>query len=83
VMVGDPPAFWYQTRRQATVIPNGEVEAVLEVAERYGISYLLLEADHPAPLDALHAGQEGHPRLRLVEAWSEQDAVLYAIERLD
>jgi hypothetical protein len=79
VMVGDPPAFWYHTRREAVVIPNGGVEAVLEVADRYRIGYLLLESDHPAPLDGLHAGREEHPRLRLVKSWREQDAALYAI----
>ena len=82
-MVGDPAAFWYQTGRQATVVPNEGVETVLEVAERYTIDYLLLEADHPAPLDGLHAGREEHPRLRLAKAWPEQHTVLYAIERAD
>jgi len=83
IMVGDPPAFWYHTRRQAAVIPNGDVETVLEVAERYGIGYVLLEPDHPAPLESLYAGQETPARLRLARVWPEEDTVLYAIERAD
>ena len=81
VMAGDAPAFWYHTRRPAAAIPNGDVETILEVADRYDLRYLLLEANHPSPLADLYAGRTGHPRLSEVEKWGEAGAVLYAIRR--
>jgi len=83
VMVGDPPAFWYHTRRHAAVIPNEDIKTLLEAAERYEMRYVLLEANHPAPLDGLHARHEGHPRLRVAKVWRKDDAVLYAIQSVD
>jgi len=82
-MVGDPPAFWYHTRRHAAVIPNEDIKTLLEAAERYEMRYVLLEANHPAPLDGLHARHEGHPRLRVAKVWRKDDAVLYAIQSVD
>jgi len=81
VMVRDPPAFWHYTNRPAIVIPNGGVETLLEVADRYEMGYVLLEDDHPAQLRNLHAGTVRHPRLRVVKTWSEGDDILYAIQQ--
>ncbi len=81
VMVGNPPAFWYHTERQATVVPNGDVEVLLEAADRYGMPYVLLEENHPAQLADLHAGAIRHPRLRVAKTWSEGDDILYIVQR--
>ena len=81
VMVRNPPAFWYHTERPAAVIPNEDVDTLLVVADRYEMDYVLLEEDHPAPLADLYTGNASHPRLRPVEAWSNVDSILYAVQR--
>jgi hypothetical protein len=80
VMVRNPPAFWYHTDRPAIVIPNGGVDMLIEVADRYDVRYVLLDSSHPAPLADLHAGEVSHPRLVVLERWPEERAVLYAVE---
>ena len=65
-MVGNPPAFYYHARMPSIVVPNAGPEGVLRVAERYGATHLLLEKDHPRPLDALYRGEERPPAFRLV-----------------
>ncbi|HDN81069.1 MAG TPA: hypothetical protein ENG33_11455 [Chloroflexi bacterium] len=78
MMVGNPPGFYYFTHRLCIVVPNGDVETVLEVANRYGASHLLLELNHPKPLAPLYEGQLQDARLRPVKRFG--DAVLFAIE---
>jgi hypothetical protein len=81
VMVRNPPAFWYLTHRPAIVIPNENVETLMQVADRYQMGYVLLEADHPAQLADLHAGAIRHPRLQVVKTWSGGEDILYAVQR--
>lgn len=83
IMVGDPPSFWYHTRRYAVVVPNEDVATLREVVERYQVEYLLLDRDHPAPLTALYNGEEKVEWLRAVASWEdeEEQVVLYAVRR--
>jgi hypothetical protein len=81
IMVGNPPGFWYHTHRLAVVVPNGGVEALLAVADRYGVWYVLLDRNRPAPLAGLYAGETPHPRLRTVAAWTDRGVVLYVVGR--
>ena len=82
VMVANPPAFWYHTARPAVVVPHGGVEAVLAVADRYSVRYVVLDRNRPAPLAGLYANEVLHLRLRPVAAWGEGEGrtVLYAVE---
>lgn len=64
-MVGDPPGYWYHGGGPSIVVPNGPVETLLLVADRYGAHYLILDRNRPAPLAALYEGGETHPRLHL------------------
>jgi len=82
VMVANPAAFWYYTGYPAVVVPNGGVEAVLAVADRYGVRYVLLDRNRPAPLAGLYVQETLHPRLRPVVAWGEGEkrVVLYAVQ---
>lgn len=81
VMVGNPPAFWYHARRPAVVVPNGSVEDLLNVAVRYGVEYVVLDQNRPAPLAGLYAGEESNARLAEVASWGETQArvVLYEV----
>jgi hypothetical protein len=81
VMVGNPPGFWYHTHRPAVVVPNGGVETLLAVADRYGVRYVLLDRNRPASLAGLYTGETPHPRLRHVAAWTEREVVLYVVGR--
>ncbi len=68
VMVNNPPGFALRTGHPAIVVPNGAVDTLLAVADRYGATVLVLDANRPGPLAGLYAGTEAHPRLiRLVE----------------
>ena len=55
VLVNNPPGFALASGMKAIVIPNGPLPATLQVAQAFGARYLLLEANHPRELDALHA----------------------------
>lgn len=80
VMVANPPAFWYHTGHRAVVVPNGDVEALVAVAERYGVRYVLLDENVPKLLEGLYTGEIAHPRLRLLELDEEAEGVvLYAL----
>jgi hypothetical protein len=67
VMAADAPSFHYQTGRPALSIPNEPVEIVLEAAEYYGATYLILDENHPARLHDLYTGDEQAPGLRPVQ----------------
>lgn len=79
LMVVNPPCYTYFAGRPTVAIPNEPVETVLAAADRYGARYLLLEANHPRPLNGLYEGREAHPRLRPLRRWG--DAVLFAVEK--
>jgi hypothetical protein len=77
-MTNDPPAFWYHTGRPTIVVPNDEVDVVLDAADRYGASHLVLDENHPTPLEALYTGVEPHPRLQVVLHFDE--TIVYRID---
>jgi hypothetical protein len=58
VMVGNPPAFWYHTHRPAVIVPNGDIEALLAAGDRYGVAYVVLDANRPQPLVQPYTGLE-------------------------
>jgi hypothetical protein len=82
VMVANPAAFWYHTGRPAVVVPNGGVETLLAVADRYGVRYILLDRNRPAPLAGLYVQEVLHPRLRPGVTWGEGEkrVVLLVVE---
>ena len=82
VMVNNAPGFYYHAHRPAISIPNEGVDAVLDVARRYGVGYLVLEYDHPRPLDALYAGEETYGAVELVEELDDPSGVPVRIYRL-
>jgi len=65
VMIGNPPAYVYFGGKAAIALPNNDLDTALAVADRYGASFLAVDANHPAPFDDLFAGRASHPRLRL------------------
>jgi hypothetical protein len=53
-MVNNPPGFFWATGRPSVVIPDGDISTLLEAADLYGASYLILEKDHAAGLSDLY-----------------------------
>jgi hypothetical protein len=65
VLTINPPGYFAHTHRPALAIPDGDLQTVVEVANRYGGKYLLLEPSHTDGLQELFANPETpHPGLR-------------------
>jgi hypothetical protein len=54
VMTINPPGYHAATKRTAIAIPDGDILTSLEVARKFGATYLVLEKDHPVGLDELY-----------------------------
>jgi hypothetical protein len=54
VLANNPPGFALATGHPAIALPDGDLEASAAAAAAYGADYLLLEANHPAALDAFY-----------------------------
>jgi hypothetical protein len=78
VMVGIAPAFYYHTGIPALSVPNEPIEIILEAAERYDVTYLILDQNHPTPLRDIYTGDEQNTHIRLVATFDE-DVRLYEI----
>ena len=79
VMVGNPPSFHYYSGVPAVVVPNGGVQTVLDVCERYGVDYLVLDSNRPDPLDALYEGRVSHPRLAQAVTFEDGRVVVWRV----
>ena len=69
VAVNNPPGFTLATGLRAVVIPDGPPETLQAVVRRYGVSWVVLEQDHPVGLEALYTRPEQ-------AAWLELEEVL-------
>jgi hypothetical protein len=61
VMVKNAPGYYLVSNRPGVAIPYGDEKTLVEAATRYGVSYILLEADHPEGLQSLYENPEKHP----------------------
>jgi hypothetical protein len=61
--VNDPPGFFLATGMPSVVIPDGPEESLRQLAARYGVDWIVLEADHPADLEGLYRNPTGRPWL--------------------
>ena len=77
VMVSDPPDYYLATGQHAIALPDQGIAVILQAADRYSATYLLLETLHSQAQDALWNGDEHSPRLKLL--WSTPTARLYRI----
>ena len=69
-MINDPAMLYYYGRRPCIVIPNGGVDTVIEVMQRYGVRFLVLDENNPT-LDDLYVNPGREPRLELVQTLLE------------
>ena len=68
VMAGNAPGVYYHTGLPALSIPNEPMSVLQEVAVRYGVTHLLLDADYPLPLADLYTQQAIPPDFHLLLA---------------
>ena len=61
VMTINPPGYHAYTNRAAIAIPDGNLQALAIVAQKYNGKILILEKDHPDGLDDLYADPKTHP----------------------
>lgn len=54
VAVNNPPGLYLASGLPAVVIPDGGPEALEAVVKRYGVDWVVLEANHPVGLDGLY-----------------------------
>ncbi|MBI3363070.1 MAG: hypothetical protein HY023_18365, partial [Chloroflexi bacterium] len=71
VVVNNPPAFNYLTDHPAIVIPNGDLDALLAVADRYGAKWIVVDANVPAGLADFYTRRQPNERLWLAEEFSD------------
>jgi hypothetical protein len=68
VMAGNAPGFYYHTSLPSLSIPNEPIPVLQMAANRYGVTHLLLDADHPLPLADIYAQQTAPPGFQLLYA---------------
>lgn len=54
VAVVNPPGFESVAGISAVALPHGSIETLEEVLDRYGVDWVLLEADHPRGMEDLY-----------------------------
>ena len=68
VMVNNPPGYSLVSNRFVLVIPNGDVNTLLEAAQEYHAKYIILEKDHPKPLDELYDSPRSQGKLHYLQS---------------
>jgi hypothetical protein len=63
VMVGNPPGFYYFSHRPNVVVPNADIDTVLQACDRYGVEFVILDQNRPRPLREVYSGEARHSRL--------------------
>ncbi len=76
VMVGNPPGFYYHAGALSVVVPNGDAATLLAAADRYGVSYVVLDQNRPAGLAQVYA-DAGTVGLDLVRTFDAGRVQLY------
>jgi len=79
ILTNNPPGFYYAVGIPAVVIPDGKIEVLEEAAERYEATYLVLEENHPAGLDALYENPVSQGSLIYLQTVG--DAHIFEIEK--
>jgi hypothetical protein len=82
VMVGNPPGFYYFSHRPGVVVPNEDIDIVLQACDRYGVEFVILDQNHPRPLREVYSGQASHPRLPLRQTF-EQAKLFEVVRTID
>jgi len=67
VAINNPPGFYLATSMESVVIPNGPIETLRQMVERYSVDWVVLDANRPFDLAALYNAPETAPWLELAD----------------
>lgn len=70
VMTSEPWQYHEAAGVPTVMIPNNDLEVIFQVADLYGVSYIVLPAPRTA-LQGIYAGKETSPRLELIGSFEE------------
>lgn len=82
VMTRNPWEVYHSTRQSAIQIPNGDLDTIFEVAQRFGANYLLLPAPRQA-LRSIYRGDTVDGRFEFVAEVPGTDMKVYRIKPAD
>ena len=68
--VNNPPGFYFATNLECVVIPNGTVDMLRDVIERYQVGWVVLDANRPSDLAMLYDEPTSIP-------WLAHQATIY------
>lgn len=54
IAINNPPGFYHTTGVHTVVLPNGGLNALEEVVERYAVSWIVLDRNHPSGYGGLY-----------------------------
>jgi hypothetical protein len=74
VAINDPPALYYFTGRWGVPLPDAPPETLLDLAARYGVNYVVVDANRTRPMDDLWEGRNVPAFLEPV-AWDGRSRV--------
>jgi hypothetical protein len=53
ILINNPPLYFAANQRPSVVIPDGDINMTIHVADQYQAKILVLEENHPDGLDSL------------------------------
>ncbi len=77
VLINDPSAMYYFTGVPGAVVPNAPPSVIPELAQRYGVNTLVLDANRTAPMNDLYEGRDKPAFLELI--YHDNDIQIYRI----
>ncbi len=66
IMINNPPGLYAATGRQAIVIPDGDLEVVIEAASEFNVKYLVIEINHSGGLADLYQNPRSQGNLQYI-----------------
>ena len=54
IFIGNPPGYFVTTGRTAFAIPDGDMNTLKEVAQKYNVQILAIDENHPKGLDSFY-----------------------------
>jgi hypothetical protein len=74
VLINNPPGLYIASKRSSFVIPNGDIDSLIEAAETLDVGFLVLERNHPSSLAGLYFEPE---KQELLEHLKSDSGVQY------
>jgi hypothetical protein len=53
IALNNPPGFFHVSGMQAVVIPDGDIHVLKQVVDKFGVSWVALDPNHPEELESL------------------------------